>query len=396
LGPRAVAADVRAGYVSAEAVRRDYCFEGTYIMLAEERRQRLVAAMREAGIGHMVLYGNAWQGDYLRYGADFGILEGHGIALVAPDGGVELFLDSATEVERAEIEAPQVAVHFAPDIARAVGARLDRVANARIAAAPRRFLPRWLADASRSFALADGTALIDKLLMHKSLGEIAAIRRAAQIADEAYGEFLRAVRPGRRQFEIVADIEAHLRRGGCPDNFMIIGSGGQDVFGMAPPSERRIAAGDLVTTELTPAVAGYFAQICRTLVVGKASEAQRRAFAVFVEALEAGIAAVRPGVRAADVAKAENDVFRRYGLGDYTTSQWTRVRGHGMGLFPDSKPHILEDVDTVLELGMALIVHPNTYHPAAGYIVLGDAIVVTDNGAEVLCRTPRQLFEVAA
>ena len=51
-------------------------------MLAEERRQRLAAAMREAGIEHMVLYGNAWQADYLRYAADFGILEGHGIALV--------------------------------------------------------------------------------------------------------------------------------------------------------------------------------------------------------------------------------------------------------------------------------------------------------------------------
>jgi Xaa-Pro aminopeptidase len=365
-------------------------------MLAEERRQRLVAAMREAGIDHLVLYGNAWQGDYLRYGANFGILEGHGIALIASDGAAELYLDSASEVDRAELEAPSARVHFAPDIARAVGARLDRVANARLAAAPRRFLPRWLADPARSFALSDGSALVDKLLMHKSAGEIAAVRRAAQIADEAYGEFLRVVRPGRRQFEIVADIEAHLRRLGCPDNFMIIGSGGKDVLGMTPPSERQIAAGDLVTTELTPAVEGYFAQICRTLIVGKANEAQRRAFAVFVEALEAGIAAVRPGVRAGDVARAENDVFRKYGLGEYTTSQWTRVRGHGMGLFADSKPHILEDVDTVLEPGMALIVHPNTYHPDAGYIVLGDAVVVTDDGVEVLCKTPRQLFEVVA
>ena len=140
--------------------------------------------------------------------------------------------------------------------------------------------------------------------MHKSAGEIDAMRRAAQIADEAYVEFRKAVRPGRRQYEIVADIEAHLRQRGCPDNFMIIGSGGKDVLGMTPPSERRIAVGDLVTTELTPAVEGYFAQICRTLVVGKANEAQRRAFAVYAEALEAGIAAVRPGVRAADVAQA--------------------------------------------------------------------------------------------
>src|ERR1700691_5093821 len=285
-----------------------------HAMLAEERRQRLTAAMRKAGIGHMVLYGNAWQGDYLRYGADFGILEGHGIALIAADGEVELFLDSATDAERAELEAPQVKVHLAPDIARVVGARLDRVANAHIAAAPRRFLPRWLTDATRSFKLDDATALVDRLLMHKSASEIAAVRRAAQIADEAYVEFLRAVRPGRRQYEIVADIEAHLRRRGCPDNFMIIGSGGKEVFGMTPPSERRIAAGDLVNTELTPAGEGYSVQIWRTLVAGRATPAQARAFAIYREALKAGIAAVKPGVTAADVARAENDVFRKHGL----------------------------------------------------------------------------------
>jgi Xaa-Pro aminopeptidase len=365
-------------------------------MLADERRRRLLAAMAEAGIAEMVLYGNAWQGDYLRYAADFGILEGHGIAVVSADGTTELFLDSATEAERAEAEAPGARIHIATDIARAVGARLDRVANHRLAAAPRRFVPSWLADGSRSFAVEDGTALLDKLMMHKLPAEIAVLRRAAQMADDAYAVFRQAVKPGRHQYELVADIEAYLRSRGCPDNFMIIGSGGKDVLGMTPPSERRIAPGDLVTTELTPALEGYFVQICRTLVVGKANDAQRRAFDLFREALEAGIAAVRPGATAGDVARAENDVFRKYGLGDYTTSKWTRVRGHGLGLFCDSKPHLLEDVETPLVPGMALIVHPNTYHPEAGYLVLGDALVVTEQGAEVLCKTPRELFEVTA
>lgn len=364
-------------------------------MLSEVRRRRLIGAMAEAGIDEMVLYGNAWQADYLRYATDFGILEGHGIAIVAADGTIELYLDSAAETERAEVEVLGVKVAFAADIARAVGARLDRVANHRIAAAPRRFLPQWLADAERSFALNDGTALVDELLMHKLPAEIEAIRRAARFADDAYVVFREAVKIGRPQYELVADVEAYLRRRGCPDNFMIIGSGGKDVLGMTPPSDRRIAAGDLVTTELTPCVEGYYVQICRTVVVGPASEAQRRAFGVYREALEAGVAAVRPGATAADVARAENDVFRKHGLGDYVTSKWTRVRGHGVGLFCDSKPHILEDVDTPLTPGMALIVHPNTYHPEVGYLVLGDSVVVTERDVEVLCGTPRELFEVA-
>ena len=243
--------------------------------LADQRRRRLLDAMAAAGIDAIVAYGNAWQGDYLRYVTDFGILEGHGIAVIAADGTTELFLDSATDAERAGAETG-VSVRLAGDIARAVGARLDRAANHRLAAAPRRFLPAWLADAGRSFKIEDGTALLDKLLMHKLPAELDAIRRAAKIADDAYGEFIKAVAPGRRQYEIVADLEAYLRRRGCPDNFMIIGSGGTDVFGMTPPSDRRIAAGDLVTTELTPAVEGYYVQICRTLVAGRATGAAAR------------------------------------------------------------------------------------------------------------------------
>jgi Xaa-Pro aminopeptidase len=363
-------------------------------MLAQDRRKRLTEAMAQAGIEALIVYGNAWQADYLGYVADFSILEGHGLALIAPDGSVELFLDSVTEAERAEIETSGLKISLAPEIAKSVSARLDRIANHRVAAAPLGFMPKFLADAARSYKLEDDTRLVDKFLMVKLPAELDALRRAAKLADDGYQIFRQAAIPGRAQFELIADIETFFRGKGCADNFMIMGSGGQDVLAMAPPSERRIAAGDLVTTELTPAVDGYFAQICRTLVVGKATPKQQRAFAVYREAMEAGIAAVRPGATAAQVAKAENDVFRKYGLGDYVTNKYTRVRGHGLGLFADTKPHILEDVETVLEAGMALVVHPNTYHPDVGYMVLGDSVIVTDKGAEVLCRTPRELFEV--
>src|SRR5262245_62731741 len=167
-------------------------------MLAEARRRHLLAAMADAGIERIVLYGNAWQGDYLRYAADFGILEGHGTAVVSSDGTTELFLDSATEAERAEAETPGIKIHFAADVARTVGGRLDRVTNGRLAAAPRRFLPRWLTDKGRRLALEDATGPHHRLALHKLPTEIAALRRAAQMADDAYAVFRDAVKPGRR------------------------------------------------------------------------------------------------------------------------------------------------------------------------------------------------------
>lgn len=362
-------------------------------MLAQQRRDRLLAEMRKEGIEAIVAFGTNWQEAYLRYVSDFCILEGSGIAILTADGRCRLFLESVAEAERASGETT-VEVALVRNLAQSVGAALESVSNQHVLAAPPALMPSWLTSKERRLRLDDGTALIDRLMMEKMPAEIDAMRRAAVLADEGYGYFREAARVGRRQYEVVADVEQFLRTKGSPDNFMIIGSGGVDVRGMAPPSERRLKEGDLVTTELTPAVDGYFSQICRTLVLGKASAAQAKAFAVYHEAMEAGIAAVEPGVTAADVARAENDVFRKHGLGDYVTNKYTRVRGHGLGLMCDLKPNILEDVNIELKEGMTIIVHPNTYHPDAGYIVLGDMVVVTATGCERLTRTPAKLFEI--
>lgn len=365
-------------------------------MIAKERRARLTAAMADAGLDALLVYGNAWQIDYLRYAADFGILEGQSLAIVRSDGHVTLYLDSPLEADRAAVDCPDIEIVYAPDLVGAVDEALNRLRNQRFGSAPHRLIPRRIAARAKDIHLSDQTAFIDRLLMDKLDSEIAALREAARLADEGYKVFMQAARPGRADYELVAEAEAFFRANGVDDNFQIIGVGGVEVKGMAPPSGKRLKRGDMVTTELTPCVDGYYAQICRTLVVGEANSEQKAAHALWRESMEAGIAAVRDGVTAADIARAENDVFRKYGMGQYTTSEYTRVRGHGMGLFADSKPHLLEDVTTPITAGMALIVHPNTYHPVVGYMVLGDGVVVTKNGCEVLTGTPRELFSVPA
>ena len=364
-------------------------------MIAGQRIKRLTDAMDDSGLDAMLVYGNAWQGDYLRYATDFGILEGQGLAIVRGDGHITLYVDSPLEADRAALDCPGIEVVLAPDLAGEVEAALDRMRNQSMGAAPQRLLPRRIALRAGELKITDETGFVDRLLMGKLDSEIAAIRKSAKLADAGYKVFMQAARVGRADYELIAEAEAFFRANGVDDNFQIIGVGGVEVKGMAPPSGKRLKRGDMVTTELTPCVDGYYAQICRTLVVGEANAEQKAAHALWRESMEAGIAAVRDGVTAADIARAENDVFRKHGMGQYTTSEFTRVRGHGMGLFADSKPHILEDVTTRIEAGMALIVHPNTYHPVVGYMVLGDGVAVEEDGCEVLTQTPRELFSVA-
>jgi Xaa-Pro dipeptidase len=347
-------------------------------------------AMEDADIDRLLVYGNNWHADFLRYTSDFGIVEGQGLALFERDGSVVLLLDDPAEAERARAETPHEVV-WAGNLVAAAKELLVRGGNRRVAGAPYHLLPYGLVRNAQELRLSDGTELIEPLLMGKRPDELVHVRRAAVIADRGYDIFRAAARPGVKDYELIAEIERFFRSEGVNENFMIIGVGGREVRGMAPPSGKVLEDGDLVTTELTPCVDGYYAQICRTLVVGQPSELQLKSFRVFEEALDAGLAAVRAGVTASEVAKAENDVFRHYGLGEYVTSEYTRVRGHGIGLFPDQKPQVLEDVAIPLTANMTMIVHPNTYHPDVGYLVLGDTIIVTPDGHEALSTLPRAL-----
>ena len=364
--------------------------------LRAERRERLAAAMAAEKIDILVVAGNPWRSDYLRYAADLTPLCGQVFALVEREGQVQVVAETPVEAKRFHAEQPELRVSWSTSSIEEVEGAVRALSRRRIALAPLAAVPYRLATGPLGPTLASATAMLDRLMLRKSPAELDALRRAAALADEGYAVFRDAARPGCPEYALVAEVEAFFRSRGCPENFQILASGGREVRGMHPPTERRLASGDLVTTELTPCVDGYYAQICRSLVLGRPGEAQLRAFAVYDEALAAGVAAVRPGATAGDVARAQNEVFRRHGLGEYVTAEYTRVRGHGLGLYVDARPAVLEDVDLVLEPEMTLVVHPNTYHPEAGYLVHGDSVRVTTDGCEVLTRTPRRLFSAAA
>ena len=361
--------------------------------LHQARYAQIQSAMQTHGVDALLLAGNAWRSDYLRYAVDVTPMEGEAVALITLDNPPQLWVQHPAEADRIRAERSHLAVHHQADHQGAVLQAMGQWGHARWAAAPGSALPWGLAQGPWSATVPATTAWLDRLMVNKLPAEADAVERSARLADEGYAVFAQAARPGRREFELVAETEAWLRTQSCPENFMIVGSGGVEVRGMHPAGDRALTEGDLVTTELTPCVDGYYAQICRTLVVGAPTQLQRDAYAVFSQALAAGIAAVRPGATHGDVARAQNAVFRHHGLGEYVGPEYTRVRGHGMGLYVDG-PHVLEDVELVLVPDMTLIVHPNTYHPDVGYMVLGDTVRVTEDGCRVLTHTTRELISV--
>ena len=118
-------------------------------MIDDERKARLDEAMAGKGLDVLLVYGNAWQCDYLRYISGYGILEGQGLALAERDGRVTLYLDSPRSIGRGS-KRPAPRSSMRPTVGE-VEAALERIGNRQVGAAPLAFLPRKLAssDAGR-------------------------------------------------------------------------------------------------------------------------------------------------------------------------------------------------------------------------------------------------------
>ncbi len=332
----------------------------------------------------LLLYGHTWRKDFFRCLVNVNFSGPHAVAVVERSGDVHVIVSDPWDLEAF---AKDDNVSFAPDFA----ARLKGFTGSKsVAVAGLELMQTRFVEAIGKPVSA--TYLVEELRRVKSADELDRIRKAAVLADQGYQHFASVAEAGMTEYELVAEVESFLKARGAEDNFMLIASGGTEVTGMKPPTERKLQTGDSVTTELTPQVDGYWAQICRTLVIGEPNAKQLEAFAIFAEAQKAAEDFLKPGVNISDVARVQNDVFRKFGYGDYTGPKYTRVRGHNLGLHPDENPYVLEDVSYIVKEGMVIIAHPNTYLPLSGYMVFGDTLLVTADGCVALNSTERKLF----
>jgi len=362
----------------------------------QQRYRRAREAMSEGELDVLLAYAPGWRRENVRFLSDAPVLGSAAFVLLPAQGDPSAYSTRRADlaVIRAQGWVDEAHLLDLP-YASALADRLRQERPRRIGVAHHELLPAVLADMLRRAApnaeIVSATALMEGVRMVKSQWELTRMRLSGEVCAAGWKKFVDVLEPGLPEYRIVAEVESELKRLGAENNFMLIASGGDEVLGMTPPGDRRLQQGDMVRTELTPQMSGYWLQICRSAVVGPPNDGQKKSFDLFNEAVEAGMSVVKPGVTAHEVAMAENDVFRKYGYGEYCTNQWTRVRGHGHGLHLDETP-IIEENHTVLPEGAVFIIHPNTYTPLAGYHVLGDPVVVTATGCEVLIDTERKLF----
>jgi Xaa-Pro aminopeptidase len=167
----------------------------------------------------------------------------------------------------------------------------------------------------------------------------------------------------------------------------IVASGPNGSKPHARPSDRVVQAGELVVIDFGCVVDGYCSDMTRTVSVGDPGPEARRVWDVVIESQQAGRAAVRAGVKCADVDRASRAVIEEAGWGE----TFAHGTGHGVGLEIHESPRVASTADGTLESGHVVTVEPGVYLAGVGGVRIEDTVVVTPDGADALTEFPKSL-----
>ena len=222
--------------------------------------------------------------------------------------------------------------------------------------------------------------------------ELKATRKASNIADRAFADLLPYIKPGVTEKELAARLESNMLLLGSEEKSFttIVASGRRSAMPHGTASPKVIEAGDFVTFDFGAVWEGYHSDITRTVVVGKASQAQKDFYNLILEGQKLGVSLVKAGVSRREVDFAVCNYFARYHVSQY----FTHSLGHGTGLEIHEQPVLSPKSTGVLEENMIVTVEPGLYIEGKFGVRIEDSVAVTANGCEILTKTPKELMEL--
>ncbi|MBZ5616305.1 MAG: Xaa-Pro peptidase family protein [Acidobacteriia bacterium] len=234
--------------------------------------------------------------------------------------------------------------------------------------------------------------LVERARMVKDAAEILRIRRAVELGASLFRIAREKIRPGVREVEVAAAMEYEARCGGAEGMSFptILAAGKRSAIVHGRASDARVPRGGFVVCDFGVILAGYCSDRTRTVHVGRLSQEARDLYEVVLEAQQAGIAAVHPGVTAAEVDGAARRVLRKRKLARY----FTHSTGHGLGLEIHELPRLAAGQTQKLEPGMVITIEPGAYVAGKWGVRIEDVVVVTSSGCEVLTATDKELVVI--
>ena len=243
------------------------------------------------------------------------------------------------------------------------------------------------------YKFADATDSVDHLKVIKSPEEIGLIKHTAEIQDVAMEHVKKSIKPGLRDFEILAEAQYSVVKQGSERQLILVGSSPQGVparWQFRHFQNRVIREGDQVSVLIeVNGPGGFFTELGRIFSVGKPPQALQDAFGAAVEAQALSQKLMEPGANPKDIWDANNEFLMKKG---YQPER--RQYAHGQGYDMMERPGIRYDEPMKIRPGMNIAIHPFAVNQAAWAVVTDNYLVTETGECSCLHRFPKEIIDV--
>ncbi len=232
--------------------------------------------------------------------------------------------------------------------------------------------------------------LLTDLRMVKDADELAAMREAQRVTDEAFTEILNYIKPGVTESEIAARLTYIMACKGAERNSFdpIVATGANGSKPHAIPGAALIQPGQFVTMDFGCVMGGYCSDMTRTICVGQPSEEMELVYNTVLKAQLEAIKVIKGGVNGAAVHKVADDIIVAAGYG----GKMGHGLGHGVGIEIHENPRFSPFWDKAVPTGAFLSVEPGIYLPGKFGVRIEDVVMLTDDGCIDIANSPKNLI----
>ena len=254
-------------------------------------------------------------------------------------------------------------------------------------------LKDWTKAARKAgFKLKPTIGLVEELRAVKDEQELAKIKRAVQIADDAFQHFASCAKPGMTEKQGAWIIETYMREHGADKIAFdpIVASGPNGALPHAIPGDRAFQLGEPIVVDIGCRVDHYNSDLTRTIILGEADDQFKKVYSIVLKAQTAAERKIRAGVKGkrADsfarkiIEKTEHGATFGHGL------------GHGVGLAVHEAPRASKLSKDIYQPNMTLTIEPGIYIPGWGGVRIEDLVVIHEDGVDVLSQAPKDLKDM--
>jgi Xaa-Pro aminopeptidase len=241
--------------------------------------------------------------------------------------------------------------------------------------------------------IVDFTDPVDQIKAIKSEEERALIRQVTAMQDEVMSRVREFIRPGLRDFEVAAYAQYVGQQLGSEQGIFLCSSApaGQAAnFRPRSMQGRTLQRGDVYSLLVeNNGPGGYYAEVSRIFVLGRASQELRDMHATVMDAQRHALTLLVPGATCREIHAQHNEYLRGLNL-----PAERRVNMHGMGYDMVERPLIRHDEDMQLAQNMAIVCHPGVLNQQM-FVHNTELHLIEERGAsESLHRTPKQIIEL--